>query len=108
HETTTAVEASLPNCRCRPPTGCAPLCFGWVHRVGPWPGDPRRATPEAPSPAPTRVGAAVGVRPARGPQYRMPVAAASGDDVRISDRDVVQVVADDRVDEAVQFPAECG
>ena len=38
----------------------------------------------------------------------MPVAAAGGDDLRVSDRDVVQLVADDRVDVALQFPAERG
>ena len=47
-------------------------------------------------------------RAVRRPQNRMPVAAAGGDDVRISDRDVVQVVADDRVDVALSFPAEGG
>jgi hypothetical protein len=42
------------------------------------------------------------------PQDRLSVAAAGSDDVRVGDREVVQVVADDRVVLAVEFAAECG
>src|SRR5436305_12471634 len=58
HETTTSEEASRPNCRCSPPTGCAPLRSGRVHRLGPRPGDPKSATAPAHRPAPTIVVAA--------------------------------------------------
>src|ERR1700761_4986585 len=65
HETMTSVEASLPNCRCSPPTGCAPLCVGWLHSWGPWPGEPSSANPPAPRPAPTTVVAALVVSSVR-------------------------------------------
>jgi hypothetical protein len=50
----------------------------------------------------------VGPRLRRGSQDGVAVAAAGGDDLRICDRDVVQFVADDRIDVAHQFAAEYG